>query len=588
MQEVSADFCLITDNDSHISEYTGDHYKLREFFSGFTGSAGVLVVGRDESFLFTDGRYFVQAKKQLSGSGILLMKWGTAGVPSPIDFLKREADRIAETESRKALIITDGRLLNACDGIELHDHSSIELKDAFDPAKDIWMDRPERVHEEIYPLDITYSGESAKSKLERIKIKMKEQGCSYHIVASLEDIAWILNLRGSDIPCTPVFEAFLVVGDETVLFVNEGSLSEKSVNSLLEAKVSTQSYDSIYDYISGMDPDSDSTVLIDKRRINYRIISLLPKAAISFGENPSLIMRAVKNETQIAHLRSVHADDGLCVTRLMYLVKKRNDASLTEADAADFTDKQRGLISDFISLSFPTISAYGPNAAMMHYSFDRSSCARLLPGGMYLVDSGGQYLRGTTDVTRTFAVGAVSEEEKRAYTLTLKGVLALSDAVFLKGTSGYGLDILARQFLWREGVDYRCGTGHGVGYLLNVHEGPNAFRYKYIPGVSDYCELEPGMVTTDEPGVYKEGDFGLRIENELLCVRDFDNEYGEFLKFETLTLVPYDKDLIMTDMLTEHEIKLIDEYHKMVYEAHSLHLQGEELEFLKEYTESIK
>ena len=594
MAIAGGDLCLITDNDPHISEYTGEHYKLREFFSGFTGSAGTLVVGLNEAWLFTDGRYFVQAEKELAGTGISLMKSGTKGVPTPLEHIKRLCDDIAGKESRKTVVLADGTLLKAVDGIELAGYKNTELKDDFDIAGDIWTDRPAKAGCEIYPLDISYAGESAESKISRVRERLNKEGCHSAIIASLEDIAWILNLRGSDIPCTPVFEAFLIIGEESVLFVNESSLSENAVKSLAVAKVSTQSYDSIYDCISRGDFFGNGKVLIDKQKVNYRIISLIPDGLVKFAPNPSTLMRAVKNDTQIKHLREVHKDDGLCVTRLMYKVKAYASKSgvtdeqiSSEALAAAFLDNLRARIPDYVSLSFPTISAFGANAAMMHYSCDENEPARIKPGAMLLVDSGGQYLRGTTDVTRTFAVGEVSIDFKRAYTLTLKGVLALSDAVFLKGTSGYGLDILARQFLWREGIDYRCGTGHGVGYFLNVHEGPNAFRYKYIPGVSEYCEIAPGMVTTDEPGVYEEGRFGLRIENELLCVNAFENEYGEFLKFETLTLVPYDKDLILAELLTEHEKELINEYHRKVYDVHAKHLSGAELEFLKEYTSRL-
>ena len=666
MTKAGGDICLITDNDPHISEYTGDHYKVRDFFSGFTGSAGTLVVGSDHAWLFTDGRYFVQAVRELDGSGIILMKSGTPGVPGPVEFIKQQADIISKEKHRKVsfynkdnitrqntekndenkkqkpdqdvktVVLTDGSLLKASDGISLNEDKNIELHDDFDPAEGIWTNRPARKNNEIFTLDVTFTGETSESKLKRIREKTEASGCAYHIIGSLEDIAWILNLRGSDIACTPVFEAFLVIGEETVLFVNEAALSENALNVLKTAKVSTQKYDSIYDYVSRICTDSCGCiqsfpcgqqeknrdlpsedhdgfyVLIDSQRVNYKIISSLPDGAVKNGENPSVLMRAVKNETEIRHLRQVHEDDGLCVSRLMYMIKRKisADRPWTEADAADHIDALREEIPDHVSLSFPTISAFGANAAMMHYAFDRDNCATVssdtvpgsdpqksnckvtdtredMLGAMLLVDSGGQYIRGTTDVTRTFAVGEVPLEQKEAYTLALKGLLALSDAVFLKGTSGYGLDILARQFLWHEGVDYRCGTGHGVGYMLNVHEGPNAFRYKYVPGTGDYCELEPGMVTTCEPGVYEEGRFGLRIENELLCVKAFENEYGEFLRFDTLTLVPYDRDLIITGMLTEHERKLVDEYHKRVYEVLSPGLDGAEKDFLREYTDKL-
>ena len=598
MKAAGGDICLITDNDPHISEYTGDHYKIREFFSGFTGSAGTLVVGLDSAWLFTDGRYFVQAEKELEGTGIELMKSGVGDTPTPSKFISRQAALIRENKNRRAKVLCDGTLIPASDGLFLCGDKNVELNSDFKPEENIWQNRPDKPFGAIFILDEKYAGESAASKIGRIKEKMKETGADVHISASLEDISWTLNLRGSDIECTPVFESFLLIKEKAVLFAHQESLSENVVKYLSEQCVDIENYDTLYNYIKTPEITEGKKILADKRNINFNIISCIAgnenaedvlREKFIFAPSPESLMRAVKNETEIGHITEAHKDDGLCVTRLMYYVKSEvnEGRQITETDVADFIDKLRQQVSDFVTLSFPTISAYGANAAMMHYSAERETAAVLETKGMLLVDSGGHYLRGTTDVTRTFALGEVSAEEKKAYTLVLKGVLALADARFLGGTSGYGLDILARQFLWREGIDYRSGTGHGVGYMLSVHEGPNAFRYKYHPGVSDYCELTPGMITTDEPGVYEEGRFGIRIENELLCEKDFENEYGTFLKFKNLTLVPYDKDLIAAELLEEKEIVLINDYHRLVLETHSPFLEGEELEFLRQYTSPI-
>ena len=577
MQEKGADICLITSGDYHLSEYSGDYFATRQFFSGFTGSAGTMVITQDKAFLFTDGRYFTQAEEELEGSRIILMKSGTDGVPT----VKEHISNLTKQKGN-AVLAFDGRSVSAGLGEELEQIEEIKIISDFDPAEGIWEERPAFPASKVFYLDEKYSGEKAESKIERVRQALKEGNADIQLLASLDDIAWTLNLRGSDVACNPVFMSYLLIEkDATILFIQENALTDEVKKYLNNINVSVRNYWDFYEVLE----QKKKVFSADKKRINYRIFNIIKNDETVFKENPTVLFKAVKNETEINNLIDIHKEDGACVTRLMMWVKNLQDGEKTELDAAMYVDGLRKKIKDFYDLSFPTISAYGANAAMMHYSATPESNALIKKGGTLLVDSGGQYLRGTTDVTRTFAVGEVSDEMKKAFTLTLKGVLALADAVFLRGCSGYSLDILARQPLWREGIDYRCGTGHGVGYMLNVHEAPNAFRWKYIPGISEITELLPGMVTTDEPGVYEPGKFGIRIENELLCEKAFENEYGTFLKFKTLTLAPIDLDLIDTKYMNEDDIRRLNDYHKEVRAGlMPLMETSEEMEFLEKYT----
>ena len=609
-----ADLCLITGDDYHGSEYVGDFFKVREFFSGFTGSAGTLLVSMEEAWLFTDGRYFVQAERELEGTGIILMRSGTQGVLSVLDFIRKKAAQISAEKEEEAVLVCDGRTISAGFGEKLASDENVVFDGVFDPAECIWTDRPKAAATLIFVLDEDkYAGERVDSKLSRIRKSMHEAGCDCHLLASLDDIAWTLNLRASDIECTPVFTAFLWIEEEkAVLFTDTSRITGEVERFLLDYGTEVRNYDEFYGFLKNVlngtgeikdaeaysDADSLKTgagqrcLLYDKSNVNcriYEIIKNAPGIPGHTGDNPAKLFKAVKNPVEIKNLSQVHIDDGLCVFRLMRYVKEavKNNEPVTELSVADYIDGLRRKIPDFKELSFPTISAFGANAAMMHYQASDENNAGIEPGSMLLVDSGGQYFRGTTDVTRTFALGEVGEGMKKAYTLTLKGAMALSDAVFLEGCSGYSLDILARQPLWKEHIDYRCGTGHGVGYMLGVHEGPNAFRWKYIPGVSEIANLEPGMVTTDEPGVYVEGEYGIRFENELLCEEDDVNEYGRFLKFRILTVAPVDPDLIDKRWLDETDIDRINRYSAFVYETLAPKVKEEELPALKEYTRRI-
>lgn len=572
MKEAGAHICLITGDDYHLSEYSGGYFGTREFFSGFTGSAGILVVSLDEAWLFTDGRYFTQAEQELEGSGIILMKSGTQGVPD----VKEHLRIIIQGENAPLVNIAfDARTVSASLGRDIEKINGAGIIADFDPVGDMWEDRPAFPSSEIFILDEKYAGESVESKVFRLREKIKESGADVHVEAALDDIAWILNLRGSDVQCDPVFMSYLLVEmEEVTLFVQENAVGSEVKKNLDENHISIRNYDEFY-AVCKEKKQAGKIFLADKKRINYRIYQMIDSGETILRENPIVLFKAIKNKTEIENLIDIHKEDGACVTRLMMRVKELKDGECSETDAAEYVDGLRKKISDFYELSFPTISAYGANAAMMHYTATPECNALIKKEGMLLVDSGGQYLRGTTDVTRTFAVGAVTHEMKKAFTLTLKGLLSLSDAVFLKGCSGYSLDILARGALWKEGIDYRCGTGHGVGYMLNVHESPNAFRWRYLPGVSEIAQLEPGMVTTDEPGVYIPDKFGIRIENELLCEKAFENEYGTFLRFRTLTLAPIDLDLVDIKLLNEDDKRRLNEYHKTVREELMPYMQDD-------------
>lgn len=584
MKAEGIDIYVIVTGDYHISEYAGDYFKEREFITGFTGSAGTAVITQDDARLFTDGRYFVQAEKQIEGTGFLLMKVGAPGVMNAAQY----CESIVEAGMCMGF---DGRTMPAGEGVELSEicgRNGAKCICSFDAVERIYEDRAEFPHSKAFYLDKEYSGESIVSKLSRIRKYMRSKNADIHIMAALDDICWTFNIRGRDVECNPVIMAYSVITkDKAYIYTDKDRFDERILGSFCEAGVEVLPYDSIYDDIAEM----RGNVLIDKKRVNMRIYELVQSGTdvrALFSDNPAMLFKAVKNETEIKNLYSIHADDGAAVTKFIFWLKKNvASGNITEADAAAYLDNLRSNIKDYIELSFDTISAYNANAAMMHYHADKSNAALLKPEGMLLVDSGGQYLRGTTDITRTIALGPVTDKMKMYYTLTLKGMLSLASARFLKGCNGFSLDILARAPLWNVGMDYRCGTGHGIGYLLNVHESPNGFRWKHNPGKNDLAVIEEGMVTSDEPGVYIEGEFGIRIENEIVCLKDFDNEYGTFLKFDMLTMVPVDLELVDVKYLEETDIKRLNEYHERVYKTLEPYFDGEEKEMLRKATRPI-
>lgn len=578
MKEKGVDIYVVVTGDYHISEYAGDYFKEREFISGFSGSAGTAVITSDTAVLFIDGRYFVQAEKQLSGTEYKLMRMGSAGVPALNEYC-RELLREGMT------IGFDGRCVQAGQGIEfkkMAEFNKAHCNYSFDAIEQIYNDRAEFPHSKAFYLDTMYSGKTIKDKLIDVRCAMKDNMSDVHIIASLDDICWLFNIRGRDVHCNPVIMAYAAVYmDKTVLYTDIDRLDD-CIDKLIEAGVEVKPYNDIYEDIRSI---AGHKVLIDKKRVNTRLYLYAKdndKIELVEKENPEVLLKAVKNDIEITNLKNVHIDDGLAVTRFIFWLKKavKSGQTITEASAAEYLDNLRSGIKDYIELSFDTISAYADNAAMMHYQASKDNCSTLKQEGMLLVDSGGQYMRGTTDITRTIALGEVTDEMKKCYTLTLKGMLNLANTRFLHGCTGYNLDIMARAPLWNENIDYRCGTGHGVGYLLNVHEAPNGFRWKHIQGVNDLAVLTPGMVTSDEPGVYADGRFGIRIENEIIVTEDKENEYGRWLKFEMLTMVPVDLDLVDVQYLNYKDIEQLNNYHKQVYNVLSPYMKGEELEQL--------
>ncbi|MDD6788989.1 MAG: aminopeptidase P family protein [Lachnospira sp.] len=568
MRREGIDVCVVTTDDFHQSEYSGAYFQTRRYLTGFTGSAGTLVLGKDDAALFTDGRYFLQAALQIKDTGITLMKMGQEGVPDMMQYL-------AEKRKESAVIGFDGRTVAYRMGERMAEIFNGHVREDFDPVRGLWEDRPPFPENAVYELPERFTGESRRAKLTRIRSVLQQSGCGATLVASLDDIAWTLNLRGDDVACNPVFMAYLWIGSKTaVLFAGEKAFSQEIREKLAADGIALRPYSAAYEDIRRLAAE-EQCVLLDPRRTNFRLFSIIAgECGVYQAENPSVMMKAVKNDTEIACLKDIHADDGVAVFRFSLWLKDQmrrmaagEDICITELDAAEKLDSMRARIPDFIELSFPTISAYGVNGAQLHYAPTKENCARLRPEGMLLIDSGGQYYRGTTDITRTWALGPVSEDMKRHFTLTLAGMLALGDAHFLKGVDGYGLDILARAPLWNEHVDYRCGTGHGVGFCLNVHEAPNGFRWHRIRGVNELAVQEPGMITSDEPGVYVDGKYGIRIENLMLCEKDLTNEYGTWLRFRFLTMVPIDRDLIDKKYLRAEDLDRLNAYHRQVYET---------------------
>lgn len=583
MKERGIDIYIVPTSDFHQSEYVGEYFKARKYITGFTGSAGTAVITKEEAGLWTDGRYFIQAAAQLEGSSVKLFKMGEEGVPKVEEYVKEQL-------KEGGCIGFDGRVMDAKGG-EAYAKIAEDRKGSLFVTEDlvgmIWKDRPNLPANPVWIVEEAYAGRSVADKIADVRKQMKEEGAQVHILSSLYDIAWLLNLRGGDIDHVPVFLSFLSVEEKKViLFVNEKILEEKVQEYLKENGITVRPYEDIYDYARNL---SKVTVLVSMEETNYRIAeSVKEHAALIDRANPSNLLKAVKNETELKNTRIAHLKDAVAVTKFMYWLKTNiGQTKMTEISASDYLEELRKEQEHFIDLSFDTISAYGANAAMMHYSATKESNAVLKPEGFLLVDSGGHYLEGTTDITRTFALGKLTKEEKLHFTAVCRANLNLANAKFLYGCCGLNLDILARGPLWELGIDYKCGTGHGVGHILNVHEGPNGFRWKVVSERNDSGRLEAGMITTDEPGVYMEGKYGIRTENELICVKAEKNEYGQFMEFENITYVPIDLDAILPEEMTARERKELNDYHRMVYEKVSPYLTKEEQAWLAHYTRPI-
>lgn len=583
MKEKKIDAYLVATDDFHGSEYVGDYFKCRKYITGFTGSAGTAIITQDMAGLWTDGRYFIQAADQLRDTTIELFKSGEPGVPTVHQFLN---DKLQEG----MCLGFDGRTVSAREAEELQEllqekHITFSVND--DLIGEIWEDRPVLSCEPVMELDIRWTGKSRADKIAEIREQMKAKEADTFILTSLDDIAWLLNIRGNDIHCCPVVLSYLVMMEnELRLYANAAAFSEEIRSNLEADGVKIYPYDDVYSYVQSI--SSDKKVLLSRANVNSRLVSNIPSEVTILDEpNLTLLPKAVKNETEMENERIAHIKDGVAVTKFIHWLKKNvTRTTITELSTAEKLYQFRSEQEHFLGESFDPIIAYGTHAAIVHYSATEATDIPLEARGMVLADTGGHYLEGTTDITRTIVLGPVTAKEKKFFTAVLRGNLNLAAAKFKYGCTGLNFDYLARGPLWELGEDYNHGTGHGVGYLLNVHEGPNSFRWKNLPG-NPAPVLEEGMITSDEPGYYLENEFGIRHENLVLCKKAEKTSFGQFMCFEPLTMVPFDLEGINPEEMTERERKLLNDYHQKVYTTISPYLDEEEKEWLKQATREI-
>lgn len=583
MKEKKIDAYLVPTDDFHGSEYVGDYFKCRKYITGFTGSAGTAIITQDMAGLWTDGRYFIQAADQLRDTTIELFKSGEPGVPTVHQFLN---DKLEEG----MCLGFDGRTVSAREAEELQEllqekHITFSVND--DLIGEIWEDRPVLSCEPVMELDVRWTGKSRADKIAEIREQMKAKEADTFILTSLDDIAWLLNIRGNDIHCCPVVLSYLVMMEnELRLYANAAAFSEEIRSNLEADGVKIYPYDDVYSYVQTI--SSDKKVLLSRANVNSRLVSNIPSEVTILDEpNLTLLPKAVKNKTEMENERIAHIKDGIAVTKFIHWLKKNvTRTTITELSTAEKLYQFRSEQEHFLGESFDPIIAYGTHAAIVHYSATEATDIPLEARGMVLADTGGHYLEGTTDITRTIVLGPVTAKEKKFFTAVLRGNLNLAAAKFKYGCTGLNLDYLARGPLWELGEDYNHGTGHGVGYLLNVHEGPNSFRWKNLPG-NPAPVLEEGMITSDEPGYYLENEFGIRHENLVLCKKAEKTSFGQFMCFEPLTMVPFDLEGINPEEMTERERKLLNDYHQKVYTTISPYLDEEEKEWLKQATREI-
>ena len=583
MRERGIDVYVVPTSDYHESEYVSEHFACRRYITGFTGSAGTAVVTMEKAGLWTDGRYFVQAAKQLEGSGVTLQKMGVEGVPTILEYLR-------QAMPEGGTLGFDGRVINELLGEEMEAavaarHAKIAYGE--DLVGMIWADRPALSREPVWILDEKYCGKSAAEKIADLRAAMREAGADVHVLTALDDIVWLLNIRGNDVPCNPVVLSYLAVTEtEVLLFIQEEALDDSARSYLESLGVAVKPYDSIYDYVKTL---AGQAVMVEKSRVNYALCHNLDASCRVIDRmNPTALAKAVKNPVEMENIRRAHIKDGVAVTKYIYWLKKNiGKIPMDEMSVADRLEEFRREQEGYLGPSFNTISAYGPNAAMCHYSATEESKAVLEPRGLYLVDSGGQYYEGTTDITRTIALGELTAEEREHFTLTAMSMLRLGNVKFLHGCRGLNLDYVAREVFWQRGLNFDHGTGHGVGYLLNVHERPNGIRWKVVPERQDSGVLEEGMLTSDEPGIYIEGSHGIRTENLILCRKAEKTEYGQFMRFEFVTFVPIDLDAIDKSLMRPEDVEMLNAYHARVYAELAPRLGEEERAFLAECTRAL-
>ena len=582
MAEKGMDVYVIPTADFHQSEYVGEHFKARAYMTGFTGSAGTAVITASEARLWTDGRYFIQAGKQLAGSPVELMKMGEPGVPTLNEYLQTAVPE-------GGVLGFDGRVIAMGPGLEYEKitaEKNAKIVYDYDLVDEVWEDRPALSEEPVFALELKYAGETTESKLARIREYMKECGAAKHILTTLDDICWILNIRGNDVEFFPLVLSYAVITmDSMELYINEKKLSAEIKEALAKDGVVLHPYNNIYEDVKKL--EDGEVILIDPGKLNYALYSNIPENVVKVEKrNPEELFKAMKNPVEIENIRKAQIKDSVAHVRFMKWLKENiGKQEITEISASEKLDEFRVEMGNFIRPSFGPISALGEHAASAHYSATPESNAVLHEGTMFLTDTGAGFYEGSTDITRTYALGEIPQYMKDDFTLVAISNLMLASAKFMYGCTGLTLDMLARKPFWDRNMNFNHGTGHGVGYLLNIHEGPSGFRWQYR--AHEIQPLEEGMVITDEPGVYIEGSHGVRLENELLVCKGEKNEYGQFMYMDTITYVPMDLDAINPDMMTAEEKKLLNDYHKQVYEKVSPYLNEEEKEWLAKYTREI-
>ena len=560
MKEKKIDYYLVPTEDPHGSEYVGEYYKCREYLTGFTGSAGTALIWQEGAGLWTDARYHIQADRQLCGSGVTLFKEGEEKVPSLYQFLEKNLQE-------GQCLAADGSLISAEAAQRLQEIAAAKgalLKSCDDLTKEIWTDRPDRSAEAITLLSPESSGKSTGEKLTVIRRRMEEKGADLLLLSSLDEIGWLFNIRGKDIPMSLLALAYGVVERESaVLYLQKRIWNEQLLAWAAKNQIEVDDYDMIYLDLSRR--AQGKRVWADRERVNWKLFTLLQKAEGVIDEiSPVEMEKAIKNETEQKNFRRAHEKDAVAVIRFLFWLKTHvGKEDITEIRAAQKLEEFRREWDSYLLPSFEPIVAYGEHAAIVHYSADTSSDCLLRPEGFLLMDTGGQYREGTTDITRTVALGPLTRRQKEGYTRVLMGNLRLAGLTFPYGCSGENLDLAARSALWEEGLDFFHGTGHGVGYLMNVHEGPQAIRWRHRKG-SFVTALEPGMVISDEPGLYLEGEYGIRLENLLLCREKEKTSFGRFLAWEVLTLVPFDREAILPEIMEKRDVRLLNDYHSTV------------------------
>ncbi len=582
MKEKKIDIYIVPTADFHQTEYVGEYFKARKYYTNFSGSAGTAVITADEARLWTDGRYFIQAAEQIAGTTVELMKMGEPGVPTIKEYL-------ADTLKAGGSIGFDGRAVAMGEGLayeEIAKEKNGRVIYVYDLIDEIWEDRPALSAEPAWMLEEKYAGETAAGKLSRIREYMKANGASVHILTTLDDICWTLNMRGNDIEFFPLVLSYgIITMNQMHLYINEAKLSEEMKAQFAKDNILLHPYNDVYEDVKMI--AGDESVLIDPARLNYALYSNIPGGVKKIEQrNPEVLFKAVKNPVEIENIRKAQIKDSVAHVRFMKWLKENvGKIRITEMSASEKLDEFRMEMGNFIRPSFEPISSYGEHCALMHYTSSPETDVELKEGNVFLTDTGAGFYEGSTDITRTYALGEIPDIMKEHFTLTLMGHMGLANARFLYGCTGMNLDLMARKPLWDRGLDFKCGTGHGMGYLLSIHESPAGFRWRYRAG--ETAVLEEGMVLTDEPGIYIEGSHGIRLENEILVCKGEENEYGQFMYFETITYIPMDLDAIKTEMLPEETRIQLNDYHRTVYEKISPYLNDEEKEWLKKYTREV-